>query len=73
MNVMRPGSIKKINTEDKQWKKIENIAEFLRFCSVLGMKKEQLFDANDILENRNQLSVLNCILRLKDIHKTNSG
>jgi len=62
MNVLRPGSVKKINTSKMAFKQMENIGWFLDGCQTLGVAKVDTFQTVDLYENQNMPQVVNGIL-----------
>ncbi|XP_076810524.1 growth arrest-specific protein 2-like [Clavelina lepadiformis] len=48
-------------------KKRLNISKFLTFCSRVGVRRITLFESEDILLQRNEKQVLNCLLNLSKI------
>jgi len=64
MNVIKPGSVKKINTGKMAFKQMENINNFLEGCESIGCKKLDLFQTVDLYEGQNLPQVINGILAL---------
>ena len=64
INVIRPGSIKKINTGNMPFKQMENINLFLAACEQIGCKKLDLFQTVDLHEGQNIPQVVNGIIAL---------
>ena len=54
MNRIKPGSIAKINEPATMpFKKMENIANFLKVARALGMKEFEMFGTGDLYEEKN--------------------
>jgi len=64
INVIKPGSVKKINTSKMAFKQMENINNFLSSCEALGCKKLDLFQTVDLYEGTNPNQVINGIVAL---------
>jgi hypothetical protein len=64
INIIKPGSIKKINKERMSFKQMDNIAKFLSGAEELGVKKEDLFQTVDLFEGQNVPQVVNGLLAL---------
>jgi hypothetical protein len=60
-NVIQPGSVKKINTNQMSFKMMENIGFFLTFCQNYGMNNVDLFQTVDLFEGQNIPQVINAI------------
>jgi len=63
-NVIRPSSVKKINTGSMAFKQMENIGNFLSFCEGLGCSKTDMFQTVDLYEAANIPQVINGIFAL---------
>jgi len=64
INTIKPGSVKKINTNKMAFKQMENIGSFLNACEAIGMKKIDLFQTVDLYEANNIPQVINAIYAL---------
>merc|ERR1712001_395329 len=53
INAISPGSVKKINTMKAPFKQRENIEMYLKACAAYGLKEQDLFQVNDLYENKN--------------------
>jgi len=53
INAIEPGSVKKINTMNAPFKQRENIEMYLKACVNYGLKEQDLFQVNDLYENKN--------------------
>ena len=72
INVIRPGSVKKINTSKMAFKMMENIGNFLSACESVGLSKMDLFQTVDLYEAENMPQVVNAIHALgRKAHKVN--
>merc|ERR1711881_801171 len=58
INRLQPGSVKKINTMKAPFKQRENIELFLKGCEAYGLKPQDLFQVNDLYENKNLYMVV---------------
>lgn len=64
MNALMPGAIKKVNTMKAPFKQRENIELFLKSCEKYGLKSQDLFQVNDLFENKNLYMVVDCLFGL---------
>lgn len=64
INVIKPGSVKKINTSNLAFKLMENTENFLKGCEALGCNKIDLFQTVDLYESNNIPQVINGIFAL---------
>ncbi|CAJ1373396.1 unnamed protein product [Effrenium voratum] len=64
VNCIRPGSIPKVNPPGMPFKERENISNFLRACRNFGVQEYALFSTDDLYEEKNLTSVVNCIYAL---------
>lgn len=53
INIIKPGSVKKINNSKMAFKQMENIGKFLDACEGIGMVKTDLFQTVDLFEVQN--------------------
>jgi len=58
INFISPGSVKKINTVCTPFKHRENIEMYLKACSSYGLKQQDLFQVNDLYEDKNLYMVV---------------
>lgn len=61
MNVLQPGSVKKINTSSMAFKKMENIGNFLEAAQKYGLPKADSFQTVDLYEAANIPQVITTI------------
>ncbi|XP_003389350.2 PREDICTED: rac guanine nucleotide exchange factor B-like [Amphimedon queenslandica] len=61
INIIKPGSVKKINTSKMAFKQMENIGNFLTGCEGIGMIKTDLFQTVDLYEAQNVPLVVDTI------------
>ncbi|KAJ8298404.1 hypothetical protein KUTeg_024935 [Tegillarca granosa] len=61
MNVLSPGSIKKVNESKMAFKMMENISQFLAAAENYGTPKTDLFQTVDLFEGQNMVQVVNGI------------
>jgi len=64
VNVIKPNSVKKINTNKQAFKEMENISNFLTACESFGCRKTDLFQTVDLYEAGNIPQVINGIQSL---------
>lgn len=64
INLLHPGAVKKINTMSAPFKQRENIEMFLKGCESYGLKPQDLFQVNDLYENKNLYMVVDCLYGL---------
>jgi len=64
INCLVPGAVKKINTMKAPFKQRENLEMFLKGCEAFGLKSQDLFQVNDLYENKNLYMVVDCIFAL---------
>jgi hypothetical protein len=64
INRLRPGSVKKINTMKAPFKQRENIELFVKGCEAYGLKAQDLFQVNDLYENKNLYMIVDNIFLL---------
>lgn len=60
-NTIKPGSVKKINTQKMPFMQMENIGKFLTACEHIGCEKTDLFQTVDLFEGSNIPSVIAAI------------
>ena len=58
------GSVKKINTLKAPFKQRENIEFYLKACASYGLKEQDLFQVNDLYENKNLYMVVDNLYSL---------
>ncbi|XP_031563455.1 calponin-3-like [Actinia tenebrosa] len=64
-NVIKPGSIQKVNTSQMAFKKMENIGFFSDFLTAYGVQDEYKFVTVDLFEASNMPQVLIALKWLK--------
>merc|ERR1712214_214106 len=64
INAISPGSVKKINTLKAPFKQRENIEMYLKACTAYGLKEQDLFQVNDLYENKNLYMVVDNLFSL---------
>lgn len=64
INVIKSGSVKKINESKMAFKEMENVSKFLSACETLGLNKIDLFQTVDLYEAQNIPQVVNGIFAL---------
>jgi len=61
INILAPGSVKKINTNKMAFKQMENIGNFLGGCEAVGCIKSDIFQTVDLYEGTNVAAVVDGI------------
>lgn len=64
VNVIKPGSVRKINTSAMVFKQHENIGLFLKAAEAIGVAPISSFQTVDLYEGKNMPQVLNTIFAL---------
>jgi len=64
INAIEPGSVKKINTMNAPFKQRENIEMYLKACTNYGLKEQDLFQVNDLYENKNLYMIVDNLYNL---------
>jgi len=64
VNVIKPNSVRKINTNKQTFKEMENISNFLTACESFGCRRTDLFQTVDLYEAGNIPQVINGIQSL---------
>lgn len=64
INTIEPDSVKKINTMKAPFKQRENIEMYLKACAAYGLKEQDLFQVNDLYENKNLYMILDNLYQL---------
>lgn len=67
INVIQPGSVKRIATKGSNFQLMENIAAFQKACKKYGVPPEEIFQTADLFEARNVKQVclsLFCLARI---------
>merc|ERR1712141_199612 len=72
INALQPGSVKKINTLKAPFKQRENIEMYLKACTNYGLKEQDLFQVNDLYENKNLYMVVDNLYALGGIAQKKS-
>uniref|UniRef100_A0A3Q0S173 Calponin n=1 Tax=Amphilophus citrinellus TaxID=61819 RepID=A0A3Q0S173_AMPCI len=70
INVLQPGSVKKINHSSQNWHQLENIGNFVRAITEYGLKPHDIFEANDLFENVNHTQVQCTLIALAGMAKS---
>merc|ERR1711993_26134 len=65
------GSVKKINTMNAPFKQRENIEMFLKGCESYGLVPQDLFQVNDLYENKNLYMVVDNLYALGGLAQRN--
>merc|ERR1712203_1057221 len=71
INAISPGSVKKINTMKAPFKQRENIEMYLKACAAYGLKEQDLFQVNDLYENKNLYMVVDNLYNLGGMTQKN--
>ena len=64
INVLQPGTVRKIHPNKTAFKMMENISNFLLGCERYGLRKIDLFQTVDLYENQNMVQVIDTIYAL---------
>jgi len=64
LNKLSPGSVDSINRKDMPFAHRENISKYIDTCKAMGMNKADLFDAQDLYDGKNIVSVIEHFHRL---------
>lgn len=64
VNIMKPGSVKKINNSTMAFKCMENINVFLEAAREMGVPAQETFQTVDLWERQNLNSVVICLQSL---------
>ncbi|KAG1931471.1 calponin-1 [Pimephales promelas] len=70
INILQPGSIRKINNSPQNWHQLENIGNFVRAIQDYGMRPDDIFEANDLFENVNHTQVQSTLITLAGMAKS---
>ncbi|XP_076809161.1 myophilin-like [Clavelina lepadiformis] len=73
INVINPGSVRKINESKMAFKQMENIDNFLDACERYGVLKKDLFQTVDLFEAQNIPQVINGLQALATKYQRNGG
>jgi len=71
INKLQPGTVKKINTLKAPFKQRENIELYLKGCESYGLKTQDLFQVNDLYENKNLYMVVDNLYCLGGVAQKN--
>lgn len=71
INKLQPGSVKKINTMNAPFKQRENIEMFLKGCETYGLIAQDLFQVNDLYEQKNLYMVVDNLHALGGLAQRN--
>jgi hypothetical protein len=72
INAVIPGTVKKINRRSMPFLERENIANYLNGCRDNGMALVDLFDTQDLYENKNVVSVIDNLYAFAAFARTQS-
>jgi len=64
MNVIEPGSVKKVNNSKMAFKQMENISKFLEAIEQYGVLRQDKFQTVDLFEGQNLMQVYFCLIQL---------
>ncbi|CAH0384128.1 unnamed protein product [Bemisia tabaci] len=64
VNALQPGSVKKINESTMAFKCMENINNFLKTATEMGVPAQETFQTVDLWERQNLNSVVTCLQSL---------
>lgn len=69
-NAILPGIVPRVHRSDKKFKQRDNIMNFIHACQRLGVDEVDLFDPDDLLEERDLRAVKICIFLLGTVVRT---
>jgi len=72
INAIVPGAVKKINTMNAPFKQRENIEMYLKACANYGLKEQDLFQVNDLYENKNLYMIVDNLYSLGGMTQKNN-
>jgi hypothetical protein len=61
MNIIKPGSVKKVEHSQMPFKQMENVSNFLKACRTVGVAEFDLFETVDLFELKNIGLVVKCL------------
>ncbi|KAK9535619.1 hypothetical protein VZT92_007991 [Zoarces viviparus] len=70
INVLHPGSVRKVSSSTQNWHQLENIGNFVRAITVYGLRPDDIFEANDLFENVNHTQVQSTLIALAGMAKS---
>uniref|UniRef100_A0A5F8HBU5 Calponin-homology (CH) domain-containing protein n=1 Tax=Monodelphis domestica TaxID=13616 RepID=A0A5F8HBU5_MONDO len=76
INKLQPGSVRPVNVSLLNAPQLENVLNFIRAILAYGVKPQDIFEANDLFENRNMtrvratLAALAKLAKAKGFHTT---
>lgn len=73
INIIKPGSVPKINETKMAFKQRENIVNYLEGCKKLGMKESDCFVTQDLFEGDNMIVVIDQIFTLGAVSRKVNG
>ncbi|XP_019646992.1 PREDICTED: myophilin-like [Branchiostoma belcheri] len=73
INVLVPGSVKRINAQKMPFKQMENIGNFLTAVQGYGVPASDLFQTVDLYERRNIPAVTQCFFAMGRVAQTKPG
>ncbi|XP_066914031.1 myophilin-like [Clytia hemisphaerica] len=71
INMLYPGSVRKVNKMKQPFMMMENISAFLDACVAYGVRRGDLFQTVDLYEGQNMVSVIQGIFALGRKAQTN--
>eukprot|EP00008_Paramoeba_atlantica_P006655 CAMPEP_0201480542 /NCGR_PEP_ID=MMETSP0151_2-20130828/5013_1 /ASSEMBLY_ACC=CAM_ASM_000257 /TAXON_ID=200890 /ORGANISM="Paramoeba atlantica, Strain 621/1 / CCAP 1560/9" /LENGTH=676 /DNA_ID=CAMNT_0047862435 /DNA_START=56 /DNA_END=2086 /DNA_ORIENTATION=+ len=63
VNKVKPGVIPRVHESSIAFKQIENIGNYIKACTILGMSRGDIFDVPDLFNEKNMTQVLEQIHR----------
>jgi hypothetical protein len=64
VNILLPGSVKKINDSKIKFKQMENVSNFLKAARKLGVANHDCFETVDLFEQKDLMNVIKCMVAL---------
>ena len=62
MNIIKPGSIRRINNSAIPFKQMENVSNFIKSCRAVGVPEYSLFETVDLFELKDVGIVVKCLV-----------
>ncbi|CAM9915920.1 unnamed protein product [Discosporangium mesarthrocarpum] len=61
MNVIKPGTVKRVNSSKMPFKQMENVSNFIKACRAVGVPEYSLFETVDLFEEKDVGVVVQCL------------
>lgn len=73
INVIKPGSVRRVNNSRMPFKQMENTSNFLKACRTIGVPEYSLFETVDLFELKDLGLVVKCLVSLVSSPKNNEN